>query len=64
MHEQARQAEAHRHALNARVVATFAKRARESAIVAKATHEVAEGATTATATDAEMAFADAEGMQE
>jgi len=62
--EHANQAEAHWHALNAGVVATFPKRARESAIAAKATQEVAEAAATTTAVDAEMAFADAEGMQE
>jgi hypothetical protein len=58
------QAEVHRHALNEGVVATFAKRARESAIAARVTHEAAEAAAAAAAADAEMAFADAEGVQE
>jgi len=62
--EQAWQAEAHQHAQNAGVVATFAKRAREAAIAAGATQEAAEAAATTATADAEMAFADAEGMQE
>ena len=64
MQEHARQAEAHRQAQNAGVVATFAKRAREAAIAAGATQEVAEAAATAAAADAEMTFTDVEGMQE
>ena len=62
--EQARQAKAHRQALNAGVVATFAKRARESAIATGVTQEVTEAAAAAAAANAEMAVADAEGMQE
>ena len=62
--EQVRQAEAHRQAMNAGVVATLAKRARESTIAAGATQEATEAVASATAVDAEMTFADAEGMQE
>ena len=62
--EHTRQAEAHRHALNAGVVATFAKRARETAIATEATYEATEAAATAAAADTEMSFADVEGLQE
>jgi hypothetical protein len=50
--------------LNARVVATSAKRARECAIATGATQEAAKVATTTAVANAEKAFADAEGMQE
>ena len=46
------------------VVATFAERGRESAIAARSTQEATEAAEAAAAVDAEMAFADVEGMQE
>jgi len=42
--------------MNAAIVQTFAKRAREVALAAGATPEAAEEATTAAAPDAEIAF--------
>jgi hypothetical protein len=61
--EQERQAETARLAQNARVVATFAKRARDAAISAGATPEAAEAAAVATTTDVETTIADAIAMQ-
>ena len=60
----ARNAKAHRHAHNSGVVASFAKRARAVAIAARATQEEGEALVAASRANAEMAFADAKGMQE
>ncbi len=43
-------------AMNAPIVQTFAKRAREAALVAGATPEIAEEAATTAAADAETSF--------
>ena len=50
-------------AMNAVIVQTFAKRAREAALVARATPEAAEEAVTTATTDAGIAFAE-NAMQE
>jgi hypothetical protein len=62
--EHARQSAAARHAKNARVVATFAKRAREAAIAAGATLKIAESTSTAVAAEAETATAYAMAIQQ
>jgi hypothetical protein len=61
--EQLRQAEMAQKTMNVTIVQTFAKRAREAAIAARATPEAAEEAATAAAADAEIAFAE-NAMQE
>ena len=62
--EYARLTVAHRQAHHAGVVTTFAKRAREATIAARATQEATEAAATTTEANAEMVFADSEGIQE
>ena len=62
--EHERQAQAARLALNAGVVATFAKRARDAAISVGATPKAAEAAASTAAADAETTIADARAMQE
>jgi D-Tyr-tRNAtyr deacylase len=62
--EQARQAAAAQHAQNRGFIATFAERAREAAIAARATREIAKVSTSAAATEAEAAIADAMAKQE
>ena len=63
-HYQARIAATTQQSQNIGVTATFAKRAREAAIAAGATLEIAEAATIAAATEAETVIADAMAMQE
>jgi hypothetical protein len=64
MLEQAQQAEAAQQSKTAGVIATFAKRAKESALAKGAPLEYEEIATTAGAADVEPTFADATTMQE
>jgi len=55
-HEQLMQAKLAQKAMNAAIVQTFAKRAREAALAARATSEAAEEAAIVAAADAEMPF--------